>query len=204
MQEKLVSLSSPPSEVESETIRLFSKHFDEFWANFEELRRTGLPSSFSLERKREGFVDLTSSLSFSRHRAKGFLLDYRKFHLQDERISFFRVCKLLKKHCRSPEFTAVVDRCRENWSKPNIPTLGWHNTITTHDLVESLFNEELFHSGKGQSVLHSMNDIRDALSEDAIVFSAYFVAYQRLLILRNLNWLTEPFRTGGNAFRIPA
>jgi|GEM_PF-6340808 len=77
-----------------------------------------------------------------------------------------------------------------------------HN-LTIVDVVEVLFNEKLFHAGSPQRSDVSYNDVLQSLSIDALWKAAFLVVYERLLIIRNLNWVIAPVLEGESYLRLP-
>ena len=141
---QLIKLDEPLSEDDVARLQLFEDHFLEFWENFEDMRNTGLRSEWHINLLENGQVE-TSGLGLSRHRLKGFLLDYRKFHQQKEPTHFFGICKIAKRRCRDSRFQDRVEANKERWKSPSLAVLGWHNDITIAEFLDAHFNQSLFH-----------------------------------------------------------
>ena len=122
--------------------------------------------------------------------------------MQSEPINFMGIAKILGRYCRDPEFLDEVSKCREMWLNPPVPMIGWHNRFSADDVLDAYFNEEVFHLGSSKLV--SLGEVRQKLTERAILFYSFDVVQLRLLAVRNLNWMIQPFLNGKQYFRIPA
>lgn len=204
MKTILLSLHRKPTSSEIETLRAFSTQFDEFWSNFQELLKSGLDMSISL--RMEGGRVYGNEPSISRHRIKGYLADYRLFHHQDAKQSWIaKIADILASACPEPALLDVLKRNLDSWVSPTIPTVGWHNTFSVSDIIETLFNTRIFHlDEKPRYSDKTRDDLALAFDDNAAWWGALLVAYNRMLCLRNINWIAEPLLRGQEAVQVPA
>lgn len=204
MKANTLPLHRKLTHLEAQILRAFSNQFDEFWSNFQELQKSGLDMSISLRMERGRVYG--NNLSISRHRIKGFLADYRLFHHQNPQQAWIaKVVEILESACPEPALIAVLTRNLDDWASPNVPIAGWHNTFSVSDIIETLFNTRIFHLDERPRYSDkTKQDLALAFDDNAIWWSALLVAYNRLLCVRNINWIAEPLTRGQEAVQIPA
>lgn len=199
----LLPASSPLDGKEIEKIECFHARFKELWANFEDLRISGLNLSGQSRICDHGRVDSDVNLGVSLFRIKGFLVDYRHFHGQEEPAYFFSIIKILRRRWRHPDLNIRLDRAYAEWAKAGVLS-GWNSALTLDDIVDAVFKEEIFHTNpKGKNARVSLHDVSKEMTQSAVWYEITFMTYSRMLVIRNINWLIKPIISGGNALRIP-
>jgi len=124
LKSQRIELTDNFSPDETQCLKLFSSHFKEFWANFEELRQSGFDVNWEFERRKDGVIS-SGPLPCSTHRLKGFFLDYRKFHQQSEPIQFLKVCNILCRRCEKKALKQLIKRHKHEWKSVDSPVIGW-------------------------------------------------------------------------------
>jgi hypothetical protein len=183
------------------SINLFAKFFREFWSNFEELSGAGLnfQSSFEL---RSNKVVARSRLGIGRHRLKGYFADYRHFSLPKEPTYYFRVSNIVGKICRDERLHRILKLNKISWGSAST-LAGWHNSFTADDIVDAMFNEEVFHAKRISQDSVSLKLIRSKLDDASIMHEVTFIIYRRMLVVRNLNFIVSPIQDGRMSLKLP-
>ncbi|MDF1669107.1 MAG: hypothetical protein P1U83_05785 [Roseovarius sp.] len=204
MRHRLVAPSVRISDDLLDKSNLFSSQFFEFWSNYEELltHLGGVRVSLHFELQNDNTMT-GSGFDVSRHRLKGLYLDYRKFHSQNEPICFLQFCNSLKRTFREECAQQELDDLKQQWISPEVPVVGWHNDFTVADVIESYFNEELFHVGTNSKTSVSIREIRKQWGPQVLDAVTSQIVLSRLLLIRNLNWMVEPILIGDSKLRIP-
>lgn len=198
MSETLIPLSKPLTEEAMNQIQSFRERFLELWDNWESLKKLGIKLGGSFQNKGNGQVD-GPSCGVEHHRLKGYYLDFRFFHAQKEPTHYFKVSNLIKFHCEDPRLRKCLDIDRESWHSAGVLT-DWHG-FTAESLISSLFNGKVFHNA--QDVKPTLNDLRLAMSDDLANHELTFCIYNRMLVIRNLNWVMMPLSLENQFIRIP-
>lgn len=123
--------------------------------------------------------------------------------MQKEPTHFFRICNIAKRSCRDSRFQERVNTNKERWKDPSLAVLGWHNDITITEFLDAHFNQFLFHVRQLGGSENIVALLAERLGPEATQVALFGIAYERLLILRNLHWLLKPCLSGQNFFRIP-
>lgn len=203
MNARVIPLHRQLQDAELADLRLFSDQFEEFWSNYQDLRDSGLDLQISLSAE-NGRVS-ANAMNLSRHRVKGFLADYRLFHdRSSERISFTKIVRLLHEACPDPELAEIIERNQKEWHSPLIPMAGWHNDFTVADILETTFNTRIFHIDDRPRYSDKTKEaLALAFDENAVWWGVLLIAYNRMLCIRNINWIIGPILNGQSAVQIP-
>lgn len=198
-----VALSQQFTDVEIHRLRSFRSRFQELWANFDDLRKSGVNLSGDFHLERSGVVRSDIDLGVSRFRIKGFLVDYRHFHGQEEPSNFLSVLKVVQRRCRDQSMIDLLAKNRDDWINAGALS-GWHNDFTLDEVVDALFKEEVFHTKpRGKRVRVRLDDVAEKMSSSAMWYEITYMAYSRMLAVRNLNWILEPIFSGRDELRLP-
>ncbi|MCA2014233.1 hypothetical protein LCM17_22270 [Cereibacter sphaeroides] len=198
----LITTSGEISLDDRRRLNLLRRRFSEFWKNFEDLKSSGLNFNGQHVYDVKGQAKTLSSLGVSRYRVKGYLVDYRHFHAQGEPANFYGVVNLLKKSFRNPEAQSFLERVRDQWDEAGFLS-GWHNNLPLDNIVDAVFKESIFHTHPTGQPMVRLADVEKVLSGDAIWFELTFMAYNRMLAIRNLNWSLDVIVDGGDELKVP-
>lgn len=181
-----------------EQIELFRDRFRELWSNWESLRDAGISLGGHFSNQGEGEVR-GSGCGMDVHRLKGFYLDFRPFWSSGEATNYFKIASLIGRHCRDRRLHACLRDNREDWKNAGL-LHEWHG-IRPDEMIDTIFNGELFHSDaeKRKRRRHIRSLLSDELAHHCLVFSIY----DRMLVIRNLNWVVEPLEGDNLHVRIP-
>lgn len=182
--------------------RRFSELFSELWKNFEDLRNCGFEFGGSFRLEAEGLN--SDQLEVSRFRIKAFLVDYRHFHNPNGKNAFFyNVCNLLCDVTNDKIVESMIANQISNWDGQHNSILGWHNDFVVYDFMEVLLNERVFHSGrKGNYTDRLLIELEAKFGESAIWRLAALIVYDRMLCVRNVNWMIGPVLEGRSEVRV--
>lgn len=201
--EKLVELTEPFSAQEENNLRMVKKRFREFWDNFEDLRALGFSLNAGFKQEQSGVVTTDASLGVSRFRLKGYLVDYRHFSGR-EPTHFYSIVNTLRRRCREVSVTNRLDRAKVDWDGCSA-LCGWNNDFSVDEVIEAAFKEEIFHTHpKGEHIRVRMDDVAKKFSPDVLWYELASVAYNRMLIIRNIDWMLQPIYQGTQFLRVPS
>ena len=159
-----VALKEKFEDSEMHRLRAFRSRFQELWANFEELRKSGINLSGGAEFESSGIVRSDVDLGVSRFRIKGFLVDYRHFHGQEEPSNFLSVLKIVQRCCRDQRVVDLLAKNRNDWNSAGALS-GWHNDFTLDEIVDAVFKEAVFHTvPHGKQIRVRLDDVEAKLS----------------------------------------
>lgn len=198
-----IPLTERFTEDEMGRLRSFRARFNELWANFKDLETAGLNLNGHHVFDINDRIQTTVDLGVSRFRIKGFLVDYRHFHGQDEPAHFHSVMNVITRRCRDQRLIEVLDRNREDWNDAGTLS-GWHNDFTLGETVDAVFKEDVFHTVRsGKQIRVRLDDVAAKLSTAAMWYEMTYMAYSRMLIIRNINWILDPVFLGKQEVRVP-
>lgn len=202
--EPLTTIPTEPFEPsELQRLKCFNDRFKELFANFDDLRNSGFNLNGGFELARNGVVESNCNLGVSRFRIKGFLVDYRHFHGQEEPAQFLAILKLIQRRCRDDRLLRRLKDIRKDWDAAGTLS-GWHNDFTLDEVVDAVFKEDVFHSTpKGKKIRVRLHDVETKLSASAMWYELAYMTYSRMQKIRNVNWIIAPVITGKNEVRIP-
>ncbi|WP_270727779.1 hypothetical protein [Shimia sp. Alg240-R146] len=199
---QLIPLSDHFRDEELKNLQVFHSRFVELWENFEDLKAMGFNLNGGHYRDKHNKIQTTADLGVSRFRLKGFLVDYRHFDHQNEPAYFNSIVNKIRQRCRDADVTALLDENQNHWREAGV-LRGWSNEFSANQFLQAMFGEDLFHSNpKGQRKVR-MREIEAKLSSDAIWYEIAMMAYDRLLVVRNLNWILHPVYSGRCELQIP-
>lgn len=203
LDHRSIALTEKFTEDEMHRLRSFRARFKELWANFEDLKTSGINLSGGFRLESSGMVSSDIDLGVSRFRIKGFLVDYRHFHGQDEPAHFHSVLNVITRRCRDQRLIEVVDRNRQDWNGAGALS-GWHNDFTLDETVDAVFKEDVFHTVRsGKRIRVRLDDVAAKLSTAAMWYEITYMTYSRMLVIRNINWILEPIFLGKHEVRVP-
>lgn len=193
-----IPLTSPIPGKGIDQVRLFRMRYAQLWSNWESLKSSGIKLGGSFQNKGSGNVT-GPGCGIDQHRLKGFYLDFRFFSADKEPTQFFKILNLIRNHTDDCRLHRIIDLNRREWHDAGV--LGsWHG-YSADELIRLLFNGSLFHSDekfqKGLEELESL--MSDELAHHLLTFSIY----NRMLIVRNLNWMVQPLSAEIQYVRIP-
>lgn len=199
MAETLIPLATEMSNEALEQVDLFRLRFRELWKNWESLKKQGLSLGGSFSNLGSGKVS-GPGCGVEVHRLKGFYLDFRFFWAQKEPTEFFKISSLVGKHCADARLRQCLSSNNEQWKEAGF-LHEWHG-IKAEEMVDVLFNGELFHSdpAKRARMRYVQTLMNDELAHHCLVYSVY----TRMLVVRNINWVIQPLGQSGRHVRVPA
>jgi len=198
-----IALHEQLTDEEYRRLQSFCDRFQQLWANFEDLKSSGLNLSGHHVYDINNIIQTSVDLGVSRFRIKGFLVDYRHFHGQEEPANFHRNLNAITRCCRDSRLIETVNLNRKRWNDAGALS-GWYNDFTLDEIVDAVFKEDIFHTDpRGKQVRVRLGDVSAGLSSEALWFEITNMACARMLIIRNINWILEPIFLGGNEIRIP-
>lgn len=81
---------------------------------------------------------------------------------------------------------------------------GWHNDFTVADILETTFNTRIFHIDDRPRYSDKTKEaLALAFDENAVWWGVLLIAYNRMLCIRNINWIIGPILNGQSAVQIP-
>lgn len=194
-----ISLDIPFQSEQLIQIELFRTRFKELWANWESLQQQGLKIGGTFETSNVGSIH-GPSCGVERHRLKGYYLDFRFFWAQKEDTNFLKICSLVTKHSADARLRKCVDVNKKYWGNAGM-LREWHK-ITAEEMIQVMFNAKLFHGAK---------DLKEKLAKIDLIMTdemAHHVlvscVYDRMLAIRNLNWMLEPITSHSSVVQIPS
>lgn len=197
-EEVLIQLSEPITEAQYDQFILFRMRFQELWNNWTSLKALGLKLGGSFQNKGNGVVS-GPGCGVEHHRLKGFYLDFRFFHAQKEPTHYFKVAKLLSKHCNDERLRDALAEDRETWITAGMLS-DWHG-ITPDDLINSLFNGRYFHNAT--DMRPALEQISRSMTDDLANHELTYCIHRRMLMLRNFNWYIAPLTFENQLVRAP-
>lgn len=201
MQHIEIELEQPFTDDELAQIELYRRRFSELWANWESLKAQGISLGGKFENPEQGKI-AGRGCGIERHRLKGFYLDYRFFNAKDEPTNYFKISKLIGKKSRDSRVKELLKYNNTNWKNP-ATFAGWHG-FSPDRLIDTLFNAHIFHSGDIDQKMR-FDEFSEAVESDVFHYELTFCIYQRMLVIRNLNWVLLPLNSANRTrIRLPS
>ena len=199
MTEILLPLQNEISENEYQTIELFRERFKILWENWESLKSLGINFGGSFSNK-EGDKKITGdSCNIDIFRLKGYFVDFRFFYGQKEPTNYFKVASMLGKKCNDPRFHKLLKTNKESWNEESL-LHGWHK-YSINEIFDCYFNGEVFHST--QEKRESVKELLSIMESDMVIHEMAYSTYNRMLVIRNLNWVLSPLNHNTQQIRLP-
>jgi hypothetical protein len=195
----LVPLTTQMNEGQLEELELFRLPFSELWSNWESLKSLGLKLGGSFQNKGNGQVS-GSSCGVEIHRLKGFYLDFRFFVAEKEPTQFFKVINKISGFCKDSRLHKCLAHNRTSWKEAGV-LHEWHG-FKADELIKVMFNADLFHSDKVLQPKSSL--IRESMSSELAHHLLTFSIYNRMLVIRNLNWIIKPLTVNHQCIQLPS
>lgn len=198
MSEILISLSKPLTKEHLDQIQCFRERFAELWDNWESLKKLGIKLGGSFQNKGNGKIT-GPSCGIDHHRLKGYYLDFRFFYAKKEPTHYFKISNLISRYCEDSRLRNCLEIDKNSWNSAGVLT-DWHG-FTAESLIHSLFNGKIFHNA--QDMNPTLNNLRLAMNDDLANHDLTFCIYNRMLVIRNLNWVMMPLSLDNQFIRIP-
>lgn len=179
-------------------IRLFQARFSELWSNWESLKNSGIKLGGGFQNNFDGTVT-GSSCDIERHRLKGFYLDFRFFFADKEPTHFFKILNLIRTHTEDYRLHEIIELNKKKWHDAGILD-SWHG-YSADNLIRLLFNGSLFHSD--EKLQKELEQLESLMSDELAHHLLTFSIYNRMLVIRNINWIIEPLSQKNEYVRIP-
>lgn len=199
MADTLISLTTDISQESLEQVELFRIRFRELWSNWESLKKQGLSLGGTYSNHGNGKVS-GSGCGVEVHRLKGFYLDFRFFWAQKEPTEFFKISSLLGKHCSDIRLHRCLSGNKRQWKEAGLLN-EWHG-IKPDEMIDVLFNGELFHSDPGMR--ERMRYVQTLMNNDLAHHCLAYSVYSRMLTVRNINWIVQPLSQASKRVQVPA
>jgi hypothetical protein len=199
MKETFVNLTEPIKEKDYQNIELYRKRFKHLWQNWESLKKQGtnLGGSFS---KHGAKSFRGSSCNIESFRLKGCYVDFRFFCAEGEPTNYFKVAKIIGKHCKDARIRNVLKANKEMWKKAGI-LQDW-TKYSADDFIDYWFNGDIFHV-KHADKREEIDKLHELMNSELAHHLLTFAIYDRMLVVRNLNWLIEPLSQMTQKIRLP-
>ena len=194
-----VSLDTPFQPRQLRQLELFRARFSELWANWESLKLQGIKIGGTFSTNNGGGID-GPSCGVERHRLKGYYLDFRFFWAKKEDTHFFKVTSLVTKHCSDQRLRRCIEVNKKNWNDAGM-LRTWHE-ISAEEMIQTMFNAKLFHGE--QHLQTKLAHIDSMMSDEMAHHLLVSCIYDRMLVIRNLNWMLEPITLYPSALQIPS
>lgn len=193
-----IQLEKPVSSVELEQLTLFRLRFRELWSNWESLKSQGISLGGSFQNKGYGVIG-GAGCGIDHHRLKGYYLDFRFFFADKEPTHYFKITSLVGRLCDDPRLRQCLGDDRDAWNKAGI-LQGWHG-YSADELTRILFNGSLFHSAN--DIQNKLEELQLAMDSSLVHHLLTFSIYDRMLVVRNLNWILMPLSMENQYIRLP-
>jgi hypothetical protein len=201
MLERFIDIPNAPTEQELVHLQLFRRRSKELDKNWDDLNGGQSFISISFSKTDKGLT-ADRKLPFSRFRFKGLLVDFRLFSQQKEPTHVFKIANFVKKLSLNEDVTNFVDKSRENWKEAR-GIAGWHNPFSADDVIDVMFNQEVFHSRSSGGDALTLELMHQQLENDTIWWETYLICRHRTQVIRNLNWIIDPLLKSRSQIRLP-
>lgn len=193
-----IRLDKAPSETEMYQISLFRYRFEQLWSNWESLEAAGIKLGGSFQNKGSGSVG-GSGCGIEPHRLKGYYLDFRFFFADKEPTHYFKVSNLIGKHSKDKRLHRCLAENKKNWQESGV-LHEWHG-FSAEEMTRVLFNGDFFHSI--EDFQGKLTQLRASMSSDLAHHLLTFSIYNRMQVIRNLNWVIQPLSIDNPYVQIP-
>ena len=198
-QEIQITLDSNFTSEELDRIDLFRTRFRELWNNWEDLKSAGVQLGGSFSNLGDGRVSGTEFSGVSIHRLKGYYLDFRPFWSNREPTNFLWLLGRVGFRSSDPRVRRIQKELKASWTSVGL-IQEWHRW-KADDLITVLFNGRLFHSNQIHRA--ALEALDDAMSKGLAHHVLLHCIYDRMLLIRNLNWMLTPLTQDRTTIRIP-
>jgi len=179
-----------------EKLALYRRRYLAIRDNYKDLVGEEKMISFSLDR--DGGRVSVNKLPYNIHRLKGLYLDYRGFQAQREPTQFQHVCNVVKRHFADGGVRGWVDVEMHQWR--NDALASWHG-YKFDDLIDTIFNAELFHSDPTKQEI--LSDVYDNFTSEALHMLLFYGVQERIARIRNINFIIGPCAFNHQYVRVP-
>lgn len=193
-----VQLIRPISNIELERVDLFRLRFRELWSNWESLKSLGVKLGGSFQNNGLGVIN-GAGCGIEHHRLKGYYLDFRFFFADKEPTHYFKITNLVCGLCDDKRLRKCLAEDREAWHRAGI-LREWHG-YSADEITRTLFNGSFFHSA--DNFQEELKKLRLAMNDELVHHLLTFSIYDRMLVIRNLNWIIAPLTLESQLIRLP-
>lgn len=198
MNELILNFDKSISKDDYQRIELFRYRFRILWENWESLKRSGIQLGGSFQN--HGLQKFTGdSCKIESFRLKGYYVDFRFFYSQKEPTHYYSITVIIGKHCHDKRLQKCLRTANQNWKDAGILE-GWHG-YQADDLLNYWFNGEIFHSE--QEKRNSVQKRLERMDSDLAHHLLTVAIYDRMLVLRNINWMLKPLSMTSQVIRLP-
>lgn len=198
MSELLLKLDKSIGEGDFQKIELFKERFIILWENWESLKKQDIKLGGSFQN-----YNLKTfggpSCNIESFRLKGYYVDFRFFYSKKEPTHYYTISNLIGKYCHDERMQKCLKSCNKNWKDAGI-LYEWHG-YKADDLLNYWFNGKIFHSESTK--IANVKKILRKMNNDLTHHLLTFVIYDRMLVLRNINWILKPLSLPTQAIRLP-
>lgn len=180
-------------------VNLFRVWFPELWGNWESLKNLGIELGGSFQNKGDGKIG-GSSCGIDIYRLKGFYLDFRFFYANDEPTYYFKIAKTINKLCFDDRARKCLVADKKSWHDEGV-LREWHG-YNADKILNVMFNGKLFHSV--QELQENLSILQESMSDELAHHLLTFCIYNRMLVVRNMNWILKPLSKNNQCIQIPA
>ena len=198
MNELILKFDKPINKEDYNRIELFRYRFRILWENWESLKRAGIKLGGSFQNyARQRFTG--DSCNIESFRLKGYYVDFRFFYSKKEPTHYYKITNIISKHCHDKRLQKCLRTANQSWEDAGI-LRGWHG-YKDDELLNYWFNGEIFHSD--QKKINSIRKILERMDSDLAHHLLTFAIYDRMLVLRNINWMLKPLSMTSQVIRLP-
>ncbi len=180
-------LTNPlPTEIQS-ILPVFQSAYQELWENWTNLQNSGLKADVSVKGVHGPEPQLIGDheMGVGRFRLKALYVDFRQFWMQSSPIEFNRVCNHLTNHTNSDVGIDTIKILKRRWKKN--PILFDKHSVSSKDLIDAVFNGELFHRDGGK--VENVSGSNAMIADEFLASALFFAVYDRIAVLQRLNAL---------------
>jgi len=199
MTDIVLTLNGEITESEYQVVVLFRERFRILWENWESLKSLGIQLGGSFSNKNENKKITGDSCNIDIFRLKGYFVDFRFFYAEKEPTKYFNVASMLSKKCNDPRFYELLKVNKKNWNEAGLLE-GWHG-FTADEMLNYFFHGEVFHSFPDKR--EGMKRVLEIMESELATHAITYTIYNRMLVIRNLNWVLSPMSFDNQNIRLP-
>ncbi|WP_170386737.1 hypothetical protein [Ruegeria atlantica] len=180
-------LTNPlPTEIQN-VLPVFQSAYQELWENWIDLQKNGLKVDVAVKDVHGLTPQLIGDheMGVGKFRLKALYVDFRQFWMQKSPIEFNKVCNLLYKHTESDVGRDTIKILKCYWKKE--PILFDKHSVSSKDLIDAVFNGELFHRDEGK--IDNVSGGHTMIADEFLASALFFAVYDRIAVLQRLNTL---------------
>jgi hypothetical protein len=202
-----IPVTVAPNVVKWDDIELFRRRFGILWSNWKDLKLGQFGGGFTKQPdgRYTGGFELPNE-----YRLKGLYVDFRHFYLNDEPTNVGRFSNYLAALTSSRAFRRFLREERKP-SGSSFLESGWFEhkgkRLSTERFLDVWFNAEIFHSNRGSRSkpwkTKTLLQWMDVFTNQTAKSMLFMAVYDRILAIRNINWVALEFSVSNMNLRMP-